>query len=308
MKERTVVALFMLAFALVLSAGLPEALVAQNSTEPAATAPTESKETAPAATEKAPAPPAAPSESKAAAAPNAPAASQKQSHKEFAQMEVKDCGSCHTGEKVAPNHGPFWEREHSIAASKSAKNCADCHGQSFCLDCHTGGGIDAKLDVTNFRSNYVPKSHRTDFREIHPLKALDNPQTCTRCHDARFCSDCHSKFRGEDLMVQSHRRSWSDLQAGNPGPAHSTFPADSCQSCHSTGLSSHLWSADHAREARRNLQACQTCHSDGQVCMTCHSARTGLMMNPHPRNWNSVKDKYRSKSDGRSCIKCHDNF
>ncbi len=234
---------------------------------------------------------------------------QKQSHKDFTTMAIKECATCHIGEGLAPTHGADWTKEHRVFAGKSEKNCADCHNQQFCLDCHTGGGIDADLKTANYRTNYVPKSHRTDFRELHPLKALDNPQTCYRCHDSRYCSACHTKFRGEDLMVQSHRRAWSDLKTAPLGPAHSNFTVNQCQTCHPNGLlPKHVWSADHAREARRNLQACQTCHSDGEVCMTCHSGRRGLMINPHPRNWSAVKDKYRSKSGGRSCIKCHDNY
>jgi hypothetical protein len=233
--------------------------------------------------------------------------SAKQSHKDFAEMSIKECSGCHQGEGVTPNHGAFWEREHSIAASKSSKNCVDCHSQQFCLDCHTGGGIDPNLDKTTIGPNYVPKSHRTDFREIHPIKALDNPQSCNRCHDQKFCSSCHSKFRGEDLRVQSHRRAWSDLATMPLGPTHSTFTTNQCQTCHPGGLlPKRVWSAEHGREARRNLQACQTCHSDGEICMTCHSARQGLMVNPHPRSWN--KSGYRSKSDGKTCIKCHDNY
>jgi hypothetical protein len=231
------------------------------------------------------------------------------SHKDYATMSLKECADCHKGSGVAPTHGSDQMREHSFLARRNGKNCTDCHNQQFCLDCHKGGGINADLSISNYRTNYTPKTHRTDFREIHPLKALDNPQTCNKCHDARYCSSCHAKFRGEDLMVQSHRKGWSDLTAGSGGPAHSTFNPDQCQTCHPGGLlPKHQWSADHAREARRNLQACQTCHSDGSVCMTCHSGRSGLMVNPHPRGWNSVKDKYRSKSGGRSCQKCHDNF
>jgi len=200
-------------------------------------------------------------------------------------------------------------RGHRLLASRPVKNCKSCHAQSFCLDCHKGGGIDVNLNTEIARAGTAPESHRTDFREIHPIKALDNPQTCTRCHNARFCSECHEKFRGEDLRVLSHRKGWSNLQTANPGPMHETFNVFQCQTCHPGGvLPKHVWSSDHAREARRNLQACQTCHSDGDVCMTCHSARFGLRINPHPRNWNSVKDGYRSRSDGRSCIKCHDNY
>jgi hypothetical protein len=234
---------------------------------------------------------------------------QHMSHKEFATMSLEECADCHKGSGVAPTHGSDQMREHSFLARRAGKNCIDCHTQQFCLDCHKGGGIEADLSISNYQSNYTPKSHRTDFREIHPLKVLDNPQTCYKCHDVRFCSECHAKFKGEDLRIQSHRRSWSDLQTAPTGPMHSTFTADQCQTCHPDGLlPKHIWSADHAQEARRNLQACQTCHSDGDVCLTCHSARRGLMISPHPRGWNSIKGGYKKAGGGRSCQKCHDNY
>jgi len=251
--------------------------------------------------------PAAPQ--RAEGAPAATRMSEKQDHSGFTAMELEECRECHVGQGVAPNHDADWVRGHRLLASRPVKNCKSCHAQSFCLDCHMGGGIDVNLNTEIARAGTAPESHRTDFREIHPIKALDNPQTCTRCHNARFCSECHEKFRGEDLRVLSHRKGWSNLQTANPGPMHETFNVFQCQTCHPGGvLPKHVWSSDHAREARRNLQACQTCHSDGDVCMTCHSARFGLRINPHPRNWNSVKDGYRSRSDGRSCIKCHDNY
>jgi hypothetical protein len=248
----------------------------------------------------------------AAGAPKAAGAtrqSQKQPHKDYAAMEIRECTSCHKGEGVAPTHDADWVRGHRLIAVKPEKNCKDCHQQSFCLDCHQGGGIDVNLNTQMYRAGTEPLSHRTDFREIHPIKAHDNPQTCGRCHAAKFCSDCHAKFRGEDLKVLSHRKGWSDLRPSSVGPAHSTFTTAQCQNCHPGGLlPTHTWSADHGREARRNLQACQTCHSDGQVCMTCHSSRAGLRINPHPRGWDKVKESYKKKSGGRSCIMCHDNY
>lgn len=318
MKRLLIVALFILGTAIPLAQALTSTplLYAQaesgQQSSPAET-PTAAE---PVETPPAPAPaetPPATMPAEAAAAPSpeqgTAAISGKQSHKEFSDMEIRACASCHKGEKVAPTHGADWTREHRLFAGKSSKNCNACHDQQFCLDCHMGGGIRADLMVDNAMMNYTPHSHRTDFREIHPIKALDNPQTCTRCHDSRFCSDCHARFRGEDLMVLSHRRAWSDLEASAGGPTHSTFNTTQCQTCHPGGvLPTHVWSADHAREARRNLQACQTCHSDGTICQTCHSARAGLRINPHPRNWSAVKDKYRSRSGGRSCIVCHDTF
>lgn len=237
------------------------------------------------------------------------AIAEKVSHKEYASMKIKECNECHKSEGVALNHDADWVRGHRVLASKGEKNCAQCHEQYYCLDCHSGGGIGADLSTQNYRRDYIPKSHRSDFLEIHPIKALDNPQTCTRCHDQKYCTQCHARFKTTDLEFQSHRRQFRDIKLSDVGPNHALFNTSQCQTCHPGGLvPSHVWSSDHAREARRNLQSCQTCHSDGDVCLTCHSARTGLKVNPHPRNWDAVKGNYKDKSNGRSCIRCHDTF
>ena len=231
----------------------------------------------------------------------------KESHKDYADMKIAECNECHKGEGVAPNHDADWLRSHRLLANQGEKNCGDCHEQSFCLDCHQGGGIDAKLSTNNYRADYTPKSHRSDWLEIHPIKAKDNPQYCTRCHDQKYCSQCHSKFRSTDIQFLSHRRQFSNIQLSSIGPNHSIFTTAQCQTCHPGGLlPTHQWSADHAREARRNLQSCQSCHSDGDVCKTCHSAQKGLRVSPHPRNWNAVKNNYRDKSNKRTCLQCHD--
>lgn len=118
----------------------------------------------------------------------------KMSHKEYASTPIADCNSCHKGEGVAPNHDTDWLRGHRVLAGKAGSNCYQCHTQQFCLDCHKGGGIDAKLSTRNYQRDYVPKSHRTDFISIHPIKALDNPQSCNRCHEPSYCNECHSRF------------------------------------------------------------------------------------------------------------------
>lgn len=233
----------------------------------------------------------------------------KESHKDYASLKIAECNECHKSEGVALNHDADWVRGHRVLASRGEKNCAECHDQYHCLDCHQGGGIDVTLSTQNYRRDYIPKSHRSDWLEIHPLKALDNPQTCTRCHDLKYCSECHGKFKTTDLQFLSHRRQFRDIRLSDVGPNHAVFNASQCQTCHPGGLvPTRKWSGEHAREARRNLQACQTCHSDGDVCLRCHSARSGLKVNPHPRDWNSVKGNFKSKSSGRTCIRCHDTF
>ncbi|GLI37131.1 cytochrome C [Geobacter hydrogenophilus] len=202
----------------------------------------------------------------------------KMSHKEYASTPLADCNSCHKGEGVAPNHDADWLRGHRVLASKAGNNCYQCHTQQFCLDCHKGGGIDANLSTRNYQRDYVPKSHRTDFINIHPIKALDNPQSCNRCHEPSYCNQCHSRFPKGSLRIKSHLRSGT--------------------------TQSYIWNSEHATEARRNLQSCQTCHPDGDVCIKCHatSGKGGSGINPHPRNFKGGNIIDRSD---RSCRKCH---
>jgi hypothetical protein len=237
------------------------------------------------------------------------AVAQKESHGDYSSMKIAECNGCHKGEGVALNHDTDWVRGHRISAGKGSPNCTQCHDQAWCLDCHQGGGTDPKQSTQNFKRDFVPKSHRSDFLELHPLKALDNPQSCYRCHDQKYCSSCHAKFKSSDLQFVSHRRQFSDIKLSSIGPKHETFSVTQCQNCHAGSiLPVHQWSAEHGREARRNLQSCQSCHSDGETCLKCHSSRSGLKINPHPRNWNAVKNNLKDKSKGRTCSKCHDNY
>lgn len=206
------------------------------------------------------------------------AVAQKQPHKEYAEMKISECNDCHKGEGVALNHDADWVRSHRLVASKAGNNCGQCHDQSYCLDCHQGGGINADLSRSTFGRDYIPKSHRSDFVTLHPIKALENPQTCYRCHDQKYCTACHDRFPKGSLRIKSH------MMLGPNGQRYA--PAF----------------GEHATEARRNLQSCQTCHPEGDVCIQCHSSGK---TNPHPRNWNSIKNNYRDKAGSRVCLKCH---
>ncbi len=200
----------------------------------------------------------------------------KQQHKEYAETKLSECNDCHKAEGIAPNHDSDWVRGHRLLAAKKGNNCSQCHKQSDCLDCHQGGGINADLTSETFKRDYVPKSHRSDFVSIHPLKARDNPQTCNRCHDQKYCTSCHDRFPKGSLRIKSH------LRSGNS--------------------QTWTWKSEHSTEARRNLQSCQTCHPQGDVCIQCHSSGR---VNPHPRNWKDVRGNYKDRAGSRVCLKCH---
>jgi len=202
---------------------------------------------------------------------------EKTPHKEYAGMAIKDCNSCHKSEGVAPNHDSDWVRGHRIVAGRANAKCKECHQQSWCLDCHQGGGTGDDLAKDNFGRDYKPKSHRSDFISLHPLKAKDNPQQCYRCHDQKaFCNSCHSRFPAGSLHIKSH------LMLG-PNNQRYSFAI-----------------GEHSIEARRNLQSCAACHPEGDVCIQCHSSGK---VRPHPRNWKSGNLK--DRSSGKVCLKCH---
>jgi hypothetical protein len=207
-------------------------------------------------------------------------ADKKMSHAEYAKSAIKECNDCHKGEGVAPNHDADFVRGHRVLASKAGNNCSQCHSQAWCLDCHQGGGTGDDLNQSNARRDYEPKSHRSGWLQIHPIKAQDNQQQCYRCHDEKYCSACHNKLPRSGL--------------------------------HSLGFVSHRtqttgteWGFAHGSEARKNLQACQTCHEDGSVCKTCHSTTSaaGGGVNPHPRGFKA--SNYKDRSNSKVCLQCH---
>ncbi|MBK5273451.1 MAG: cytochrome C [Desulfuromonadales bacterium] len=200
---------------------------------------------------------------------------EKIAHKEYATMAIKDCNDCHKGEGIALNHDADFVRGHRVLASKAGNNCYQCHEQKWCLDCHQGGGTGDNLSQNTFGRDYKPKSHRSDWISIHPIKSQDNPQQCYRCHEAKaFCTACHSRLPQNTLKSLGFKSHDNQLGAG--------------------------WGFEHATEARRSLQSCQTCHSDGDTCKKCHSSGG---VSPHPRGFKA--GNFRDRSSGKVCLQCH---
>lgn len=219
------------------------------------------------------------------------------------------CATCHD-DNFAQNvdypalttHRPLWAFDHRAQAKGNSIDCASCHQQQDCLECHKSGFADEQGDFSNNLANV----HRSDFHVTHPIAARTDPQLCSSCHESKFCSDCHDSFNRNDLAFDSHRRGWSDIQVGGSGPTHDQYTEDQCQVCHvDSVLPSHEWTSSHAREARKNLATCEACHPQGDVCLQCHSASIGLGVNPHPKDWGDISNRLDKASGGRSCRKCH---
>ncbi|MFV1956947.1 MAG: cytochrome c3 family protein, partial [bacterium] len=195
------------------------------------------------------------------------------------------CMECHTQEDIletvlgpTKTHTPLWVNQHGRASAEPDAECSSCHTLSSCADCHKGGELNPDLTKRTVRTESVPETHTSRFRVVHPLKATGAQiEECLTCHTEKSCSDCHSRTQRDRLKIVSHRESWTKIEAGAGGPLHKTFTLSQCGDCHPGGaLSSQDWSIAHAAEARKTLKSCQTCHSDGNVCLDCHSAKTGL--------------------------------
>lgn len=227
--------------------------------------------------------------------------------------ERKVCLACHQDAAVieavlfpAPaTHGPAWSLNHSAAARAKAIDCEACHEQADCLDCHAAGFAD---EMGSF-SNAMVNVHRGSFSVSHPIAARTDPRLCTGCHEQRFCQDCHDRFAPEDRAIYSHRRGWGDHLSSSLENTHTELgiiDSSVCEDCHPGSVSGgHEWNEKHGREARKNLATCQACHPEGDICLNCHSAVTGLRINPHPANWDSIKGRVEGASKGRTCRKCH---
>ena len=205
-------------------------------------------------------------------------------------------------------HGAVWALNHRSEAKSGAMDCAACHQQNFCLDCHKAGFADEQGDFGNSMINV----HKSDFHVTHPIAARTNQQLCASCHEPSFCSDCHTDFRGRTGRAKSpsHARTFDLGFNGDIDAIHAGMTgATNCDACHLQGSVSpsfHDWSVGHAREARRSLTTCQACHPQGDVCISCHSAKGGAVgFNPHGKNWDDRKNRLNDASNGKTCRICH---
>ena len=237
--------------------------------------------------------------------------------------ERRACRQCHD-QKFAEQvnlpalrntHGPLWGFTHGPFAKNRQIDCANCHQQDYCLNCHVQGPA---MEMGKFGGGLV-NVHRSDFKVSHPLLARTNPRFCSTCHEPASCESCHNSFRRDTgwngrAASPSHRRVFDLGINGDIEAIHANFRGQGslsrCDDCHLHGgvaPSMHVWSRDHAREARRSLNTCQACHPDGDTCIKCHSAMGGPGgINPHgPGFAGSRAERLRKASGGATCIRCH---
>jgi len=156
-------------------------------------------------------------------------------------------------------HAPGWDKAHRAAASTNKAECAACHVQRYCSDCHDGVG----------RIKY----HTPDFVMGHGAQAFGREQDCATCHNNEaFCVSCHSSVgigsTGiKDGSVHNQSANWlvDHGQAArlNLQSCTSCHKQSDCMRCHSTttwGINPHGPNFDANKMYSKNAQVCYYCH------------------------------------------------
>jgi len=201
-------------------------------------------------------------------------------------MDSGKCQLCHERldlyqrkpETIFSHEANFFKRHGAKAAAGGQENCAVCHDQSFCGDCH------AKTMTVRPSLRFPERVDRTfvhqgDWMSRHAIEARVGDTSCMKCHGTSFCSSCHEQrgVGGATGTKSPHPANWM-----TPGTATS-----------------------HSRAARRRINECASCHDQGAAsnCVHCHQSGG---VNPHPPGWKAPVSKS-ERSSNQMCKICHSN-
>lgn len=172
-------------------------------------------------------------------------------------------------------HTPDFLARHKMVAANDSQLCASCHKEDFCTACHDG--------------RVRPRSiHPNDYIAMHPVEARLSMQKCQSCHrEQSFCLQCHQRL-GITMSGPGDARN-----AGRFHPPKAIWSDPPRQVGH------------HAQEAKRNLNACVSCHVE-RDCVVCHGAQgVGGGFNPHQGSFVASCQTQFSRNP-RPCFVCHD--
>lgn len=173
-------------------------------------------------------------------------------------------------------HGASFAKDHKQEARQVGATCTACHDRSECVACHQG--VVKPLEF-----------HPGNYVLTHGVEAKRGTPDCSACHRAQsYCVACHERS-GVGTRVSS------ELDASVPGRAF-----------HPPGWSSPTGPNRHAREARKNITSCASCHRE-EDCLECHSNEPGkLRASPHPNGWRgSARCEALDRGNRRMCLRCH---
>lgn len=219
------------------------------------------------------------------------------------------CMQCHVmGTKLRPDdHNLNWSRQHMAQIRSGNGDCAHCHTNNYCQECHESVDlVSTKILPNDYYANYSPhlqgqetmvvKSvHDLNFRFTHPMEALGKDKECQTCHETSFyCAECHSNENGQAGI----RPAW------HGGPDWGAL---------AMGVGSG--GGRHGEMARRDIERCASCHDvqgADPSCLMCHSDFDGIR-NTDPKTHDSgFSNRFGEgaefhNDDAAMCFSCHVN-
>jgi hypothetical protein len=173
---------------------------------------------------------------------------------------------------------------HKFVAGNNSELCVSCHSESYCTDCHDG----------RVRPRNV---HPGDFLALHAIAARQNSPDCSSCHRAQsFCLGCHQRT-GVTLS----------------GPAENFAGRGRFHPPKSVWTDGAMGAQHHGSEARRNVSACVSCHTESD-CVLCHATAelggglsgraAGSSLSPHGPGFAS-RCRSALRRNARPCLTCH---
>ena len=240
-----------------------------------------------------------------------------------ARASMETCYSCHNNKTVSSNACESchistvnllpqdhkvtnYIHNHKFAAREFNANCAMCHDDQSCYECHVSTtGITENNTANDFYqpfypSNYVDGSkqqaiqrvHDLNYRYTHGIDADGKTTECQTCHQIEtFCVECHQSEGGDyafsGMVPASHLKpTFETIGVGTGG-------------------------GDHAVLARRDIESCMACHDVNgadPTCITCHLDSDGIQgTNPKTHINNFMMNEYGDWHTDYSsiCYNCH---
>jgi len=168
-------------------------------------------------------------------------------------------------------HDREWVVRHRWVGADHGKVCSACHRENDCTRCHDGRRRPSTV-------------HPNDWMTLHAQKSRRRSPRCTSCHTTQaFCSECHFRL-GIALSAAPKVRSNKRFH-----PPKSEWIEGTTR---------------HAREAKRALSSCTSCHVE-RDCVICHGSRgVGGGISPHQKGFSKNCEAYLRKNI-RACTVCH---
>lgn len=123
-------------------------------------------------------------------------------------------------------HRGDWIGRHALEATARPGRCSQCHGSSYCVDCHTEEKTASNGDYR--RSPHPPGYlRRGEGTKFHGREARLGIQKCAACHDQGAASNCVQCHQEGGIGGNPHPPGWS--RRGREKELHR---ATACIPCH----------------------------------------------------------------------------